>query len=276
MQMGLAAAFLGGLLALLSPCSAMLLPSFFAYAFGSRRQLAGRTGLFTLGLITTLVPLGAFAGALGGALTSNRTIIVTASAILVIAFGAVQLSGLRIPMLRMRHSGGTSGVAVYLLGAAFGAAGGCAGPLLGAILTVAALGGDAAYGAVLLLMYALGMAVPVFFLALLWDAFDLGSRRWLRPRPVRIGRWQSTWTEVISGVLMIGIGILLLVTDGTAGLGGILTVGQQYDAELWAQDAGARLGNAGFVIAALAIAGLLALWWWAMVRRRANRTNAEV
>ncbi|WP_009945137.1 hypothetical protein [Saccharopolyspora erythraea] len=32
-EIGLVGAFLGGLLSLLSPCSALLLPSFFAYAF---------------------------------------------------------------------------------------------------------------------------------------------------------------------------------------------------------------------------------------------------
>ena len=59
MAVGFAGAFLGGLAALLSPCAAMLLPSFFAYAFGSSRtKLLGRTGLFYVGLLITLVPLG--------------------------------------------------------------------------------------------------------------------------------------------------------------------------------------------------------------------------
>jgi hypothetical protein len=52
------ASFLGGLLSLLSPCSALLLPAFFAYAFQSRGVLVGRTAVFYLGLCATLVPLG--------------------------------------------------------------------------------------------------------------------------------------------------------------------------------------------------------------------------
>jgi cytochrome c biogenesis protein CcdA len=47
--------FLGGLLSLLSPCSALLLPAFFAYAFQSRGELVGRTVIFYLGLCATLV-----------------------------------------------------------------------------------------------------------------------------------------------------------------------------------------------------------------------------
>ncbi|MCQ3971328.1 cytochrome c biogenesis protein CcdA, partial [Klebsiella pneumoniae] len=54
----LLAAFAAGVLALLSPCSALLLPSFFAYAFNTRTQLLGRTALFALGLGIVLVPLG--------------------------------------------------------------------------------------------------------------------------------------------------------------------------------------------------------------------------
>jgi cytochrome c biogenesis protein CcdA len=52
------AAFLGGVLSLLSPCSALLLPAFFAYAFQSRGKLLAKTAVFYLGLATTLVPLG--------------------------------------------------------------------------------------------------------------------------------------------------------------------------------------------------------------------------
>ena len=51
-------AFFGGVLSLLSPCSALLLPAFFAYAFQSRRKLLAKTAIFYLGLAATLVPLG--------------------------------------------------------------------------------------------------------------------------------------------------------------------------------------------------------------------------
>ncbi|HSL37639.1 MAG TPA: cytochrome c biogenesis protein CcdA, partial [Arthrobacter sp.] len=65
MDIGYAGAFLGGVLTLLSPCSALLLPAFFAYAFSTKSRLVARTGLFYLGLLSTLVPLGIFAGVLG-------------------------------------------------------------------------------------------------------------------------------------------------------------------------------------------------------------------
>src|SRR5690625_42477 len=57
-DVSLIAALLAGVLALLSPCSALLLPSFFAYAFASRTALVARTLVFYVGLALSLVPLG--------------------------------------------------------------------------------------------------------------------------------------------------------------------------------------------------------------------------
>ena len=58
LEVSFAAAFAGGVLSLLAPCSALLLPAFFAYAFTSRTELFGRTLLFLAGLCTVFVPLG--------------------------------------------------------------------------------------------------------------------------------------------------------------------------------------------------------------------------
>ena len=60
------------------------------------------------------------------------------------------------------------------LGAAYGLAGFCAGPILGAVLTVAAAGRDPLRGAVLLGVYALGITAPLFALAGLWQRCDIG------------------------------------------------------------------------------------------------------
>lgn len=48
-EAGLLMAFLGGLLALLSPCGALLLPAFFAYSFAGPTRLLLRTLFFYAG-----------------------------------------------------------------------------------------------------------------------------------------------------------------------------------------------------------------------------------
>ncbi|GAA2803297.1 cytochrome c biogenesis CcdA family protein [Crossiella cryophila] len=227
-QLGYLGALLGGALALASPCSALLLPAFFAYAFGSPARLLARTGVFYLGLATTLVPLGAAAASLGGLLTAHRQTVIAVAAVLLIGFGVAQLFGRGFGSgLSQRFAAGTrisSAASVFVLGATYGLAGFCSGPILGGVLTVAAAGGDPGYGAALLAVYGLGMVLPLFALAALWDRFQLGQRTWLRGREIGIGRLRLHSLNLVAGLLFIGIGVLFLVTDGTATLPGIVSV----------------------------------------------------
>src|SRR5215210_7445269 len=87
------AAFLGGILSLLSPCSALLLPAFFAYAFQSRRKLLAKTAVFYVGLATTLVPLGMGISAVSRLFYGQRGTLITVSGIVIISFGLLQLLG---------------------------------------------------------------------------------------------------------------------------------------------------------------------------------------
>ncbi|MFD0867433.1 cytochrome c biogenesis protein CcdA, partial [Tessaracoccus lubricantis] len=99
MTIGYAGAFLGGVAAILSPCAALVLPAFFAYAFGQQRaRLVARTALFYMGLLLTLVPLGLAAGALGGLLTRHRDTLALAGGIVLIAFGVIVALGIRLPV----------------------------------------------------------------------------------------------------------------------------------------------------------------------------------
>jgi cytochrome c biogenesis protein CcdA len=136
-EVGLAMAFLGGLLALLSPCSALLLPAFFAYSFTSRTRLVARTGLFYVGLCTTLVPLGAAGSFASRLFYGHRDVLVTVGGWTVIALGVAQVVGLGFGSRRMAQAAGArrsgSAVSVFALGAVYGLAGFCAGPILGGI-----------------------------------------------------------------------------------------------------------------------------------------------
>src|SRR5439155_4300240 len=87
------ATFAGGLLSLLSPCSALLLPAFLAYAFKSRTELFGRTLLFLAGLCTVFVPLGLGASLVGAALFDHREATIFLAGLMLIAFGLLELAG---------------------------------------------------------------------------------------------------------------------------------------------------------------------------------------
>ncbi|MGY0488759.1 cytochrome c biogenesis CcdA family protein [Streptomyces sp. WG-D5] len=258
-DIGYFAAFLGGLLALLSPCSALLLPAFFAYSIDSPTRLVARTGVFYLGLATTLVPLGAAGSYAGRFFYGNRDLLVAVGGWLIIALGVLQIAGRGFASRRMSELSGrirpTNAVSVYALGAVYGLAGFCAGPILGSVLTVAALGGHPVYGGALLAVYALGMAVPLFLLALLWERFDLGGKRWLRGRPVRVGRFETHSTSLASGLFFLALGTLFLVFDGTTALPGLLDVDDSFAAEQWARGLGDRIPDVAVLVVAVALVG---------------------
>lgn len=269
MELGLLGALLGGALTLLSPCSVMLLPAFFSYAFTGPHTLMARTGVFYLGLITTLVPLGVLAGTVGAFVNEHRTTFVTVAAVVVIVLGLVMLLNVPVPLVsRSRGMEGTSTASVYALGTVYGLAGVCAGPLLGAVLTLAALGGNALYGGIVLLVFAAGMALPLFLLAFLWGRLPF-VRRLVRPREVHIGRWRNTWTGIVGGLLTVAIGILLLATDGTTSLGGIIGASDQVRLEGWLHEHTSTVPD--LLVAVVAIG--LALGAWAYSRRRTPTRN---
>ncbi|GAA3381330.1 cytochrome c biogenesis CcdA family protein [Streptomyces sannanensis] len=231
-EVSLAMAFLGGLLALLSPCSALLVPAFFAYSFASRTRLMARTVLFYIGLCTTLVPLGVAGSFASRLFYGHRDTLVTVGGWSIIALGAAQIAGIGFGSRRIAQAAGQrrsgSALSVFALGAVYGLAGFCAGPILGGILTVTAVDGDPVHGGVLLAVYALGMAVPMFVLALLWDRFDLGRKRWLRGRAFQVGRVSLHSTSVIGGLVFIALGGVFLIFDGTSALPSLLSAETEF------------------------------------------------
>lgn len=191
--------------------------------------------------------------------------------------GVAQIVGLGFASRRIAALSGrirpTTAFSVYALGAVYGLAGFCAGPILGSVLTVAAVSGSPVYGGLLLAVYALGMAVPLFVLALLWERFDLGRRAWLRGRAVRLGRFELHTTSLLSGLFFIGLGVLFLVYDGTTALPGLLGVDDSFAVEQWAQNLGEQVPD-GVLLGAVVLVALLVLGARAW-RRRDKDAPAE-
>jgi cytochrome c biogenesis protein CcdA len=280
-EVGLLAAFAAGVLALLSPCSALLLPSFFAYAFASRSALLLRTAAFYGGLLLTLVPLGTGAGAASSLFYGHRGLLISIAGWSIIAMGTMMILGRsfampfagRLQAWSNRQSGAASGgratwLSTVALGAVYGLAGFCSGPVLGAILTMAATQDSPLQGGLLLAVYALGMAAPLFVLAALWDRYDLGRRSWLRGRMVALGPIRVHTTSLVSGLLFVVIGVLFLRYDGTAGITGTLGLGDttdlEFEAQRWISEVTAAIP--GWVLPA-SIALFAALVAWRRTRR---------
>ncbi len=268
-----AVAFAGGLLALLSPCSALLLPAFFAYAFGSTSRLVGRTAVFYLGLVSVLVPVGLGLGSLGALILERRAELAVVAGLLLIAIGAYQLvaGGFSLPGTAglMARVGGESAAATFALGAVYGIAGFCAGPILGGVLTLAGTSGGAAQGGALLAVYAAGIAAPLFVLAFSWDRVGPRARSHLRGREVRLGPVTRHTSVLASSLVFIGLGVAFIVFQGSSALGGLYAeIGAAELAVSLEAVVAARLREHGWIVT-LAIAALaLAIARSAIVIRR--------
>ena len=289
-EVGLLAAFAAGVLALLSPCSALLLPSFFAYAFATRTALLLRTGLFYVGLAITLVPLGTGAGAASALFYGHRSLLISIAGWSIIVLGVLMILGRSFAMpfagrlqawsnrQSARNAGGrASWFSTVALGAVYGLAGFCSGPVLGAILTMAATQDSPLEGGLLLAGYALGMAAPLFLLAALWDRFQLGRKAWLRGRMLTLGPLRVHSTSLVSGLLFVGIGVLFLRFDGTAGITGVLGSGDTTDLEFEAQRWIGEVTSTvpGWVLPAIVAVGAGLVAWRRSRSSAASETDAS-
>jgi cytochrome c biogenesis protein CcdA len=274
-------AFAGGTLALLSPCSALLIPAFFAYAFPSRGQLVLRTGIFFAGLAAVLIPVGLGVGALGSLILERRAEVTLIAGLLLVAIGLYQLAigGFEVPGTAglMGRVSGDSIVATFTLGAVYGIAGFCAGPILGGVLTIAATSGGALSGGALLFVYALGMAVPLFALALLWERIGPWARSRVSAGEWRIGRWSRPRVTVISSVMFIVLGIAFIVFQGSNALTGVYESfgASDISTELETAVSGAIRAQGGLV-SALAIVLIAVAASTLLLRRRRRQARLDV
>lgn len=281
-----AVAYAGGVLTLFSPCSALLIPSFFAYAFTSRSTLASRIIVFFVGLLAGLLPLGVALGALGSQISASRATIALWCGIVIILFGlwqALALPALPIKEIayalepekrrqaraeRKKAQGPrdkTSAVAVFLLGLAYGLAStGCAGYITGAISVMAFNGGSPVMGFFIMLFFAAGMYTPVAILAFFWDRIP---RRLVRPRPVSVFGRPATRGSVASGIILVILGAVMVFFGGGALSGSVLSVDQQLALEEGATHALGGVPNWLFVVLAVLVVALLVVYF----RGRKNR-----
>ena len=177
------AALIAGLVSFLSPCVLPLVPPYLCFLAGTtfdhliarepsslvaRRELATAL-LFVLGFTTVFVALGASASAVGGLLREYSTVLTVVAGVAIIIMGLHFLGAFHLPFLvrtaRMHVEKPVGLWGAYAMGLAFAFGWTpCIGPVLAAILAVAASESTVARGAGLLAVYSLGLGIP-FLLA---------------------------------------------------------------------------------------------------------------
>jgi len=184
------AALIAGALSFLSPCVLPLVPPYLVYLAGAslerladaerkavaRRDTVLAAFLFVLGFSTVFVALGAGASAVGAVLRvhANTLAIVAGIAIIIMGLHFLGLTPIawlnREKRLDIPKPVGLWGAYVMGLAFAFGWTP-CIGPILAAILAVAASEATVAKGAGMLAVYSAGLGIPFIIAAFAVEPF---------------------------------------------------------------------------------------------------------
>ena len=205
-------ALAAGVLSFSSPCTLPLVPGYLGYMSGvssSRGRTLGAACLFVAGFALVFTALGAAASSLGALLLDHRALLQKVAGLLIVLLGLFVLGLVRAPLLMregrplmQRVRPGPAGALLLGLAFAFGWTP-CIGPVLAAILALAGAQGTVARGAVLLLLYSLGLGVPFLAAAVAVEHFQSVSG-WLRRRAVVINATGGALLVAMGGLVFVG------------------------------------------------------------------------
>ena len=209
-------ALLAGLVSFVSPCVLPLVPGYLGYigGFASVPDATGRSrgrgrllfgvALFVLGFSLVFVAYGAAFGAVGAWLTTWQDLITRILGAVVIALGLVFIGQFTFMQRTIKPSWApATGLAgAPLLGIVFGLGWTpCIGPTLSAIAALSLNGASPWRGALLGLVYCIGLGIPFFLVALGFN-WVTGSVAFLK-RHIRA-------VNIIGGALLIAVGLLMV------------------------------------------------------------------
>jgi cytochrome c-type biogenesis protein len=222
------AALIAGLVSFLSPCVLPLVPPYLVYLTGatiehvaneetvasSKRAVMISAALFVLGFSTVFVALGASASLVGGLIRTWSAELSVIAGIVIIVMGLHFLGLTRIRLLmregRLPIPKPVGLWGAYLMGLAFAFGWTpCIGPILAAILSIAAAEATVVKGAGLLAVYSAGLGIPFLIAAFMVEQFSSLFAKMKR---------HLASVERAMGVLMIltGVGFLTGAVSGVS------------------------------------------------------------
>ena len=214
-DVSLLGALAAGALSFLSPCVLPLIPAYLVFLGGEvtdARRVMPSALAFVLGFSTVFMVMGATATALSHLVADHRGGLSVLAGLVVMGFGLHVMGLTPIRWLyaekRLHPQQRPAGpVGAYVLGLAFAFGWTpCIGPILAAILALAATQQNVAQGVGLLFVYSLGLGLPFILTGLALNAFLRFFARYKR---------FIRWGEAASGILLIAIGLLMLLGNLT-------------------------------------------------------------
>lgn len=122
----------------------------------------------------------------------------------------------------------------------------------------------------LLAVYGAGMVVPLLLIAALWQKLGARGRSVLRGRTFTVLGRELHTTSVLTGLLIIAVGIVFWTTNGLVGAPELLP----YETQGWLQEMAGSLANPVVDILVLVALAGVALFLWARRQRRTAASRA--
>ena len=208
-------AFGAGFISFLSPCVLPLIPGYISYISGEslgdlvekQKKIILKTVLFSLGFSLVFISFGATASLIGNILLENSNILRIIAGIIIIIFSLQLIGILNLNFLNQEKRFQTKNYSnnlffPVLVGAAFGFGWTpCIGPVLGSILTLAAVESSIGKGILLLSFYSLGLAIPFILSGYGISKFLAFSKNFRKNIKI---------VSVTGGVILLMTGILIL------------------------------------------------------------------
>jgi cytochrome c-type biogenesis protein len=175
-MLNLVLALLAGVATIAAPCTLPMLPILLGASVGQTGK--ARPALIALGFVLSFSAAALLLSAITRIFDFDPGVLRTAATILLLGFGLLMIwpapfESLSIRIGGLAGSGSTCGSAFrqgnlggFVLGSTLGLVWTpCAGPVLGSILTVVATSRDTAWASLLLVVYAVGAAIPMLAIA---------------------------------------------------------------------------------------------------------------
>ena len=208
-------AFGAGFISFLSPCVLPLIPGYISYISGEslgdivekQKKVILKTVLFSLGFSLVFISFGATASFIGNILLENSNTLRIIAGIVIIIFSLQLIGILNLNFLNQEKRFQTKNYSnnlffPILVGAAFGFGWTpCIGPVLGSILTLAAVESSIGKGILLLSFYSLGLAIPFILSGYGISKFLAFSKNFRKNIKI---------VSVTGGVILLITGILIL------------------------------------------------------------------
>ena len=208
-------AFGAGFISFLSPCVLPLIPGYISYISGEslgdivekQKKIILKTVLFSLGFSLVFISFGATASFIGNILLENSNTLRIIAGIIIIIFSLQLIGILNLNFLNQEKRFQTKNYSnnlffPVLVGAAFGFGWTpCIGPVLGSILTLAAVESSIGKGILLLSFYSLGLAIPFILSGYGISKFLAFSKNFRKNIKI---------VSVTGGVILLITGILIL------------------------------------------------------------------